>query len=103
MEERFLDFPLSIGFLSPCLHFLPGLENVSSEFVVAFNKARTLAYQREEVPARSRARRRLRNARLGYLSAATKLSITNFRPALSKSTVNLEPSIATTAPGPNLL
>src|ERR1700679_1538031 len=38
-----------------------------------------------------------------YPSAATKLSITNFRPALSKSTVSFWPSTATTAPGPNLL
>ena len=36
-------------------------------------------------------------------AAATKLSITNFRPALSKSTVSLGPSTATTSPGPNLL
>ena len=38
-----------------------------------------------------------------YRSAVTKLSITSFRPALSKSTVNLGPSTAITAPGPNLL
>src|SRR5271167_1994147 len=46
---------------------------------------------------------RARAVRFNYLSAATKLSITNFRPALSKSTVSLGPSTATTSPGPNLL
>src|SRR5271167_3431384 len=46
---------------------------------------------------------RARAVRFSYRSAATKLSITNFRPALSKSTVSLGPSTATTSPGPNLL
>ena len=52
------------------------------------------------------ARRRVTSALLRlvrYPSAATKLSITSFRPALSKSTVSFGPSTATTAPGPNLL
>ena len=55
-----------------------------------------------EVDPKTEDRRPLSEAGASQLSAVTKLSMTSFRPAWSKSTVSFGPSVATTLPGPNL-